>query len=473
MAFTLNGTFWSFSKRKNSTKIPSGDGYAFTYAIKDVTSVLSPTLEIHDANVLPYNYCYLQQFGRYYWVRDKRSIALNTYEIDLEVDVPGSWGAATYGQSVMAQMSAAYYDDELDDDRVQPVEIITPVVHASKTLEVFPATYSIETLFSLVTGSSGNFGGLDIFTYLDSVGNVLDIIDVLFDPVKWKQVVNSVLKNDPLQVIRGMWAVPFDVAQCHGVQTVTRTLTLGLAQSESVTGAALDGPFVIRHQDDLALPLPTVQDFRFSDRFVKYYCNIPFIGVVSIPVSLVKSSGSLHFEYAADAVSGMFSITLYCGGVCLGTWSTNLKSEFSLASQGSLAAGATSGAITGAGAVGLAGAATGGWKAALIGAIAGAAAGAFRGSMVTPDVQSISSASGSLAPAARYTRDLEVYLYESDENVDPATFAATVGRPTQKVVSLAAGIGYIQAANASVSFDGYQPEIDAMNALLNGGVYYE
>ena len=57
--------------------------------------------------------------------------------------------------------------------------------------------------------------------------------------------------------------------------------------------------------------------------------------------------------------------------------------------------------------------------------------------------------------------------------MDPATFTQTVGRPTQKVIQLASGIGYVQTAAASVSFAGYQPEIDAFNAMLDGGIYYE
>lgn len=475
MAYTLSGEFWTFSKRKNSTKRPAASGTVFNYCLKDVTSVLSPTLEIHDASVLAYNYCYLQQFGRYYWVGDKRSIAYNTYEVDLEVDVPGSWGADTYGQSVMAQMSASFYDTELDDDRVQPIDLLPSGGYASKTLEIFPSSYRTYTLLSLVTGTAGNFGGIDVFTDLDaSQSNVLALIDTLFDPSAWQRVQDAVLKNDPLQVLTGIWAVPFIPAQCHGVSQHVRTLTLGLANPAMVTGYALDGPKVLPHSDSIAIPQPTVTDFRYSDRFCKYYVNIPYLGVVTIPTSLVKKDPTLYYEYSADAVSGMYSITLKCAGVYLGTYSTTLKTDLSLVSQPSTGASAISGGILGAGATAIAGAATGGWRAALIGGIAGAAAGAFRGAMNTPDIQQVSSASGSLAPAARDNfRDLEVILLEGDSSVDPATFAATVGRPTQKVVQLAAGIGYIQAANASVSFAGYRSEIDAMNALLDGGVYYE
>ncbi len=471
MAYTLTATFWSFAKRKNSTKRPGTTGTDYNYCLKDVTGVLAPTLEIHDAGVLAYNYCYLQQFGRYYWVRDKRSIAYNTYEIDLEVDVPGSWGASTYSQSVMAQMSASFYDDELDDDRVVPTGEIVQDVHTP--LDVIPTSHSIEPMISIVTGANGYFGGCDVFYDLYNTGNVLSIIDDLFDPTLWQQVADSVLSSDPLSIINGVWSVPFVVANCHYVDAETRSLKLGFINPQTISGALLKGPFVKRHQGDLPLPSPSHLDFRFSDRFCKYYVNIPFLGTVTIPATLAKHQRALHYEYSADAISGMFSITLSVGGVCIGNWSTCLKSELSLVSQSSQAATMISGGIKGSAATALAGAAAGGWRAALIGGIAGAATGAFRGAAVTPDIEQVSSASGSLAPAARYQRELEVWLYEGDQNVDPATFTATVGRPTQKIVQLAANIGYIQAANASVSFAGYRSEIDAMNSLLNGGVYYE
>lgn len=471
----LNATFWSFSKRKNSTKRPAANtGTVISYVEKNVMSVLSPVLEIHNSAVLPFNYCYLAKYDRYYFVRDKRCIAYETYEVELEVDVAGSWGPATYNQNVMAQMSASFYETELDDDRVVPLDPISPAATNYKVLEVFPQTYQIETLASFVTGPDGAFGGSDVFYALDSVGNVLNLFNVLFDPAEWRSIVDSVLSNDSMSVLNGIWAVPYDVAQCHGVATVTRNIDLGFINTQTVSGAIINGPSVLRHQGDLAIPTPSVSDFRFSERFVKYYVNIPFIGVTTIPTTLAKYQRALHYECAADCVSGAFVLTLYCGGVCLGTWQTNLKTELALSKQASQASAAISSGIKGGAAVGLAGAATkAGLKGGIFGAIAGAAVGAFRGAAVTPEIEHACSSSGSLAPAAKYSRDLEIYMFEGASSVDPATFTQTVGRPTQKVITLAANIGYVQCAAASVSFDGYEPEIAAMNAMLDGGIYYE
>lgn len=475
MAYNLTASFWSFSKRHNSTKRPAAtSATTFNYAEKDATSVLSPTLEFHAPGVLAYNYCYLQKYDRYYFVRDKRSTAYGTYEIDLDVDVAASWGPSTYGQSVMAQMSSNFYDTELDDDRVQALDPISPASVSETFLPVFPQNYQIETLASFVTGPDGRFGGSDVFFNLDSVGNVLTLLDKLFDPAEWRQAIDSVLSNDSLSVLNGIWAVPFDVGACHNTATVTRNIDLGFINTQTISGAIVNGPYVERYQGDLVIPTPSVSDFRFSERFVKYYVNIPFIGVTTIPTTLAKYQRALHYECAADAVSGAFCISLYVGSVCLGMWQTNLKTELSLSKQISQTAAAIAGGVKGAGAVGLAGAATkAGLKGGIIGAIAGAAVGAFRGAAVTPDIEHACSSSGSLAPAARYKRDLEIYMFESDSSVDPATFTQTVGRPTQKVVQLASGIGYIQTAAASVSFAGYQPEIDSFNALLDGGLYYE
>jgi len=472
MAYNLTAEFWSFAKRHNSTKRPSTAAAAtINYALKESTSILAPTIEVHDNRVVAYNYCYLSAFSRRYWIRDKRCIAKDTYELDLEVDVPGSWGPLTYGQNVMAQMSAAYYDDELDDTRIVAVDEHVQFVTAA--LDVFPTNYEIMPMISLVTGASGYFGGCDVFYDLYNVGNVLSIIDKLMDPDLWKSVVDSVLNSNPLSIINGIWSVPYNVTNCHYTDAESRALQLGFINAETISGSLLKGPFVRRHLQNVTLPTPTNTDFRFCDRFVKYYVNIPFVGTCVIPTTLAKYQRNLRCEYSADCVSGMFSISLYCGGVCLGNWSTNLKSELSLVAQTSQAAASISGGIKGAAMVASGVSLAGGAQGALIGAVAGAAVGAFKGAASTPDIEFVSSASGSLAPAARNTRQLEVFMYEGEENTDPATFAATVGRPTQKIIQLAANMGYVQTANASVSFTGLKPEIDAFNTLLNGGLYYE
>ena len=64
-------------------------------------------------------------------------------------------------------------------------------------------------------------------------------------------------------------------------------------------------------------------------------------------------------------------------------------------------------------------------------------------------------------------------MIEGDSNIDPATLAAVAGRPTQRVITISSGCGYVQAVNESVSISGLMSEAEAVNSILNGGAYFE
>lgn len=66
----LSVILYSFSKRLNSTKNPPAEGGLTVQAVlKDNTSIIRPELEVVE-NVTAYNYCYIPDFSRYYFVQD-------------------------------------------------------------------------------------------------------------------------------------------------------------------------------------------------------------------------------------------------------------------------------------------------------------------------------------------------------------------------------------------------------------------
>ena len=73
MALTVQ--FWTFAKRENTTIIPNTTALK-TYnnvVLKDDCSVVNPALKIKEAiatNVQDWNYCYISEFSRYYYVTD-------------------------------------------------------------------------------------------------------------------------------------------------------------------------------------------------------------------------------------------------------------------------------------------------------------------------------------------------------------------------------------------------------------------
>ena len=55
--------------------------------LKDECNIMTPSILIHGDISNDINYAYIEKWGRYYYVRDKKSLNNGIYEIFLEVDV--------------------------------------------------------------------------------------------------------------------------------------------------------------------------------------------------------------------------------------------------------------------------------------------------------------------------------------------------------------------------------------------------
>ena len=65
----MNVQFYTHKKRNNSLKLPT-DGVIIACALKDNCSVTSPVLELKTEGYPAYNYAYIPDFARYYYVND-------------------------------------------------------------------------------------------------------------------------------------------------------------------------------------------------------------------------------------------------------------------------------------------------------------------------------------------------------------------------------------------------------------------
>lgn len=86
---SITATFYTFSKRKNSTGRPSG-GTSKNIYLKDPTSVLNPQIYLETSNPSSFNYCYIPTFDRYYFISDWVSDH-GMWQANCNVDVLASW----------------------------------------------------------------------------------------------------------------------------------------------------------------------------------------------------------------------------------------------------------------------------------------------------------------------------------------------------------------------------------------------
>lgn len=112
----MNVTFYTFSKRVNSTAQPVS-GTDYTVILKEPSSVISPRLDLiwsGTGSPTAFNYAYISDFGRYYWVtnweyHDRK------WTCSLTVDVLASWKTEIGSSSKYILRSASEYDNDVFD----------------------------------------------------------------------------------------------------------------------------------------------------------------------------------------------------------------------------------------------------------------------------------------------------------------------------------------------------------------------
>lgn len=112
----MNVKFYTFSKRVNSTARPTG-GTDYTVILKEPSSVISPRLDLiwtGTGSPTAFNYAYIGDFGRYYWVTNWE-YQNRKWTASLSVDVLASWKTEIGNSAKYVLRSAADSDPNIID----------------------------------------------------------------------------------------------------------------------------------------------------------------------------------------------------------------------------------------------------------------------------------------------------------------------------------------------------------------------
>lgn len=63
------------------------DGITLVGTLRAQSSVMAPTFTVQDTAVIGYNYCYIPDFGRYYYINGINALRANLFELSLGIDV--------------------------------------------------------------------------------------------------------------------------------------------------------------------------------------------------------------------------------------------------------------------------------------------------------------------------------------------------------------------------------------------------
>ena len=108
--------FWNYSKKTNSTSHPSVTGSVDHYdcSLMDLSGILTPTLQLNGRNPTAFNYAYIEEFRRYYYVSNWR-YNLGLWTCELQVDVLASWEEDIKSSALYVLRSASKWDNSIRD----------------------------------------------------------------------------------------------------------------------------------------------------------------------------------------------------------------------------------------------------------------------------------------------------------------------------------------------------------------------
>lgn len=477
MAITVN--FYSFSKRDNSTAVPTVALNSYSCNLKEGCSMLTPVL-ILEYSGIP-NWSHFSMEGRYYKITDIRSIRQSIIEVSGTVDVLATWKA-----NILATSAFVAYDttanSEISDHRLSVNTTQTTVVNSDTFSTIGSGVCAILSITG--EGSTSSWAmtvssARDILNTMDNwmdgsdiapipPGGSLDVMEAIDTFVdSFVKVCRQLLASGKVSdCIKSARICPWPASICGDAGSNIKLGQYGSGKS----GYRVD-PTLGKITDTCVISIPwQASDWRRNAPYHELYLYIPYIGVISLSPSDLIGESQIFVNAHVYLSTGDASFTVRTASRQIAQYNTNLSAPFEIGASNAAPANAfTSGAAAIGGAI--ASVFTGG--AAAVAAAVGAGTSAIAG--VTNNIQGMPSSIGGNAGGAVFAVGNTCYLFSifHDTNVAPSSVSAVIGTPTNQVKSLSTLTGYVETRNASVAGGMTDSERMAINKYLDGGIYIE
>ena len=462
--------FFNIGKRANSTSAPAlNTGVLSTISIKESCSVENPTILLHASSPPLYNYFYLPDFGRYYFVTG-RTFTEGLWNIAGEVDPLASHRAVIMANSGYCMYSASRYNNKIMDSRIQQTASTKKVVSEDNITTPSGNVFGSGTKFIVACGSGisnlykvGDIAFSQLGLYLDSMNdNIIEKLQKKFGAVQ-----NSLL---------GAYSLPLNDSLISGT-----AMNIFLGDNDTGVSATFLSASSYRIAGSCTLSIPWEHDdFRRLSPYTTLSLFLPFVGLTSIATadvldcdnieifaSINMRLGTVYYKVIAESgILGGFT-----SSKIIATYSASIKTTIPISTYSSNVMG-EAGAIASVGGSVLAGAVSGGIGFAAGMAIAGGVVNATASSLQT-SVSTIGGYNGSGGEALGTKCALIMEYHES--NVEPSTLYPSIGGTLFERVNVGSLSGFAQFNAFTLSGgDGITlAERDRINSFMNGGVYIE
>ena len=439
----------------NNTLSTSGDNMSLSY--------------LTQGTQLDYDYAYIDDFKRYYFLRQTTILSNNHIQYELEEDAMASKKTAIGATVARIAFAATGWDKDIVDPRCL-VKTTKIKYEASAATELTTTGCYVLTVFNKASGASNGLGA----TYVLDAANMQKVKEWMGDDTVYQALVNY-FGGSPMESIFACIWVPFDYALSPG--SAVSKIDIGNQDStlHGINAYVLSGTGILSGTEVLITIPYRYNDFRDASPYSDAQLYLPGVGNVDINLNDFLDSTKIHILYSMEYGTG--DLTYYIkddGGNLIQTVSCNVASQCPLGQLN----------INGGGVVSSIGSAVGGVAALTFGAASGNAAMATGGAgallaSASSAVLSYNKRSVSLKGTLGGRTSTEITdiiftgYYMDTEDVDDVNYIATHGRPVGVTHAISNHSGYVQCDNASVVMSGSVLERDRINDYLNTGFFYE
>ena len=331
----ISATFYKNDKKVNSTKLPvsSPDDIVLSVELKDVVNLFTPSLIIstdtfvsggHIINPMKWNYCYLPDFERYYFVRSW-SWVLGRWECSLEVDVMASFKTEIGNTSAFVLRAASQYDPDLIDTKYPTETQISGAEQDTQTPSGNIVTVwntniknaSIDDGFyviSVINDDDNAIGGVS--HYALSAYSMAELMNKLYSAPTWMGITDANISNDlqkmlinPIQYINSCMWIPVGFTGGVGVRTIpigwwSITLSTGYAYrldtANCVKDVSVSFPLTKTHPQFDAQKRRWLQLSPFTTAALYF----PPFGFIPLDMTKIYMSSSLEVSVRLDVITG-------------------------------------------------------------------------------------------------------------------------------------------------------------------------
>ena len=459
MAIDVN--FYTFDKKPNSTKRPTGTATTYKCNLIEPTSFTAPDIALAvPAKPTAFNYAYISEFSRYYFIQDW-TYSAGLWRASLSVDVLASYRDYIGSQKQYILRSAARSDGNI-------IDTLYPTKNSPKNVFSYSTDLGGDNPFvsnfsdglyvvGIINSDTGAIGCVSYYVFTNSqfrafCNSLMGTIDWAYMGIEEiGEELTRVLFNPFQYVASCMWLPISSVATSGAVGSIPYgwwTLSASASRLSGVPRLAPASFQIPKH------PQNRRGAYLNGSPFSRYMLSWPCFGQFALDSDIMAISSTLYAQCFIDPVSGVGTLNITTEEASILTTQAQVGVPIQIAQMAANYAAPVSSAISAVANV-------------FTGNIGGALASV--GDAVTnamPQMTTMGHNGGAGSFMFPPVLDSTFYSVVDDDNEH-------LGRPLCQDVLPSSIPGYMLCADVELEIPCTQPELENIVSTMESGFYYE